>query len=455
MRDRALSVLALTTTLVISLPGQLVSGQIDLSQWEYLAPLHLERASDKGVVECKISPEVLDAAQAGLSDLMVVADNSSRVGYVVRQSKSQTRKEVYSGKMYNLTHVPGKETSVTVDLGEKQIKNAVQVLTDGANFRRKVRIEGSDDAVEWRVVRDEAFLFRADGDGNGGALEKNIVQIADNDQRHLRITVFNDSDDTGSLQVERVTSWRQTRIPAETAAVGVASTAVTQKKRFTQIMLDLGFRNMPLQEVRLNVGDKNFFRKVQIQGRNSEARVVRTVVEDSPKLEKIVPVPWTPVAKGSIFRFTTGSGVEESLAVKLRDVRYRYLRILIENRDDPPLQFKGASLTRFVQYLLFGAWSDTGYTLYFGNAKARKSQYDVERFIDRLRKDGVVQATLGLPVPNPQYSAPVTELPWSERHEGILWVALLAMLAVLGLLVYRIALSTKSASAQGGKGVNH
>lgn len=449
MRERLAHVVALALALVIGHPGGLLGGELPLREWQYVAPMHLERESDKDVVECKISPEVMDAAQPGLKDLRVVANNRDDVGYVVRESKSQTRKEVYSGKMYNLTYVPGKETSVTVDLGEKQIKNAVQVLTDGTNFRRKVRIEGSDDAVDWRVVRDEAFLFRAGGDGNGGRLEKNIVQFADNDQRYLRITVFNDSDDTGSVQVEGVTSWRQVRIPAETAPVAVVSAAVIQKKRVTEITLDLGFRNMPLQEVRLIVGDKNFFRQVQIQGRNSEARVVRTVVEDSPKLEKIVPVPWMQVTKGSIFRFTTRSGVEESMAVRLRDVRYRYLRILIENRDDPPLQFEGASVTRFVQYLLFGAMSDTSYTLYFGNAKARKSQYDVERFIDRLRKDGVVQATIGPRVENPEYKAPVTQLPWSEQHKGILWVALLAMLAVLGLLVYRIALSTKNASAQG------
>lgn len=420
-----------------------------------MAPVHLERVSDKGVVECKISPEVLDAAQPSLNDLMVVMDNYSRVGYVVRQSKSQTRKEVYSGRMYNLTYVPGKETSVTVDFGEKQIKSAVQVLTDGTDFRRKVRIEGSEDAMDWRVVRDEAFLFRASGDGNGGALEKNIVQIADNDQRYLRITVFNDSDDTGSVQVERVTSWRQTRIPTETAPVAIASTTVTQKRRVTEITLDLGFRNLPLQEVRLNIGDKNFFRQVQIQGRNSEARVVRTVVEDSPKLEKIVPVPWTPVTKGSIFRFTTRSGMEESLAVTLRDARYRFLRVLIENRDDPPLQFESASVSKWVQHLLFSVRPNSGYTLYFGNAKARKSEYDVERYIDRLKKDGLVQARLGPPVPNPRYRAPITELPWSERHKGILWVTLLGVLAVLGLLVYRIALSSGDASAQGGKGVNH
>jgi hypothetical protein len=44
---------------------------------------------------------------------------------------------------------------------------------------------------------------------------------------------------------------------------------------------------------------------------------------------------------------------------------------------------------------------------------------------------------LGSLAPNPAYRLAQQAVPWSERHKGLIWVALLAALAALGLIIYR------------------
>ena len=109
----------------------------------------------------------------------------------------------------------------------------------------------------------------------------------------------------------------------------------------------------------------------------------------------------------------------------------------IENADDPPLSFEGASATRLVHYLAFPPDGAAGYALYFGNPSARRPSYDVVHYIGRLRQEGVTGAELGAAEPNPAYGPRDRPAPWSEQHKWLIWIALLGALAALGFLVYR------------------
>ena len=76
-----------------------------------------------------------------------------------------------------------------------------------------------------------------------------------------------------------------------------------------------------------------------------------------------------------------------------------------------------------------------GHSLVFGNPRASKPVYDLPRFADRIRADGVVKATLGLSSVQTAPSPP--EPPWLDRNPWVLWVALLAGFLVICLLIAR------------------
>ena len=293
----------------VGIPEYVQAGEIKLPDWAMSAPIQLAPQSGKPVAECVLTPEILDASRANLQDLRVVADGTEEVGYVVKIQRGSTHRVPLPVKLYNRTFVPDRESAVTVDFGSKMLKNSVQITTPGTNFRRGVRVEGSDDGANWKTVREGAWLFRIQHAGaQSPSYEGNVVTFPGNDFRYLRITVFNAEDDSGALEIVAVQAFRQVKVPAETVPVPVVSANAEQKKRVTRISVDFGYRNMPMHELKLDFSDANFFRSLSIWGRNEETRVIREIVEDSPALEKTVEVPWVKISRGSIHRFSSESG---------------------------------------------------------------------------------------------------------------------------------------------------
>ncbi len=427
--------------LLVGLSQQVPAKTLDISQWSHMAPVQVVSSEKEGAVEFALTPEVIDLSRPSLKDLRLVRSRDEEIGYYLRESKGRSHKVILKPKLLNRSYLPGRQCSVMVDFGGNELKNRISVKTTGTNFLRKVRIESSNDQHSWQIIRDNGFLFRTHESGDR-VYSKSTVNFPENNQRYLKVTVFAGSGDSGVIEIEDVEVWQDKRTDPDTAAVPVVSAKTEQRKNVTEISLDLGFRNMPLCALTLAFGDRNFFREVGVYGRNSLVQTIRTVVEDSPKLEKSVPVPWRRITTGTVYRFSAGNSVDESLDLKLNGARYRYLLIKIKNYDDPPLEFSAATVTRYSQNVWFAARGQGVYTLYFGNSKAERPKYDVGRYISRLRRENVSTATLGEAIANPAFKLVAPTVPWSERYAGIIWVALLAMLAVLVILIYRISKAT-------------
>jgi hypothetical protein len=194
--------------------------------------------------------------------------------------------------------------------------------------------------------------------------------------------------------------------------------------------------------------DANFLRRVEVLGRNQVTRTVVESVEDAPPRKRQVEVPWARVTGGTVHRFTGGDGKTESAGLRLPvSGRYRYLRVRVYNGDDAPLKFAGVKVRRLQHYLAFQpAAGATGYRLYLGNPAAARPQYDLAHFVGRLRSEGVAKVALGELSPNPLFAEEVKVVPWSEQYRGLLWAALIAVLAALGLLVFRQARRARPAA---------
>jgi hypothetical protein len=435
-------VVAFITVFSIGGPPAVPGGKLDPAKWSHVAPIKIQGHPAEGLLELSLPPQVFDHSQPALEDLRVVGDSRDEIGYVIKDNQAKSHTIPLKVELYNRTHLPGRSSSVTLDFGERVKKNQLQVQTAGSNFRRRVTIEGSDDGEKWQVVKATAFLFRIPGDGGKTtAYDRSVVPIPSNDQRYLKITVFNGEDDDGPVTIEEVKACRKVSIAPVTTTVSILTAETIQKKRTTEIILDLGHRNMPLYEISLNFSDPNFFRKVTLFGRNSKTRVVRYPVEDSPAHEKTLKVPWSRITEGTVFRFSSRDDREESLKISLKPAQYRYLKARVDNRDDPPLNFTGAKVIRLVKQLEFQPKGNASYELYTGNPKAAVPAYDLGHYVGRLRKEGVAQASLGDLIPNPAHKAAERKIPWSERYRWLLWIALLGILAVLALLVYRVAAS--------------
>lgn len=407
------------------------------SEWPYYALIKTEGLLDEAVIEFFVTPEVFDLARGDLADLRVSRkDSKEAVGHVVIPAKGRTELVPLEVKLYNRKYISGKERSVTVDFGTKILKNRIEIVTPGANFRRSVLVEGSDDGVNWQKVREGVFLFRINDEGGKQVYDRREIKLPENDFRYLRVTVYNGPDDPEDFEINDVLAWCMIHEPAKIQPVPIRETDITQKGNSTELVFDLGFRNIPLEKIRLDFTDENFFRQVYVSGRNYKKRVIKVPVEEAPPREKTVEENWSNITSGAIYRYSSGKNIDESLEINLNGAKYRYLKVHIENLDNEPLNFKAAEVTRQIYRVALKA-EHGEYALYFGNPKASRPQYDIQHYIDRLRSEGVFTATLGETASNPEFAVSEKKIPWSEQYRIILWLTLIIVLLLLTFLILR------------------
>jgi hypothetical protein len=145
------------------------------------------------------------------------------------------------------------------------------------------------------------------------------------------------------------------------------------------------------------------------------------------------------VAAGIISRIRMNragtTAVAEDLAVNVFGDYTARLTITIDNGDDPPIALDRIRPQSLERRLYFEPPAKANLKLYYGDENLASPVYDYAKF---FREDpNAALAQLAPEMLNAAYTGRPDDRPWSERHKGILWVAMLLALAVLGMLAIR------------------
>jgi hypothetical protein len=181
-----------------------------------------------------------------------------------------------------------------------------------------------------------------------------------------------------------------------------------QEGRQTVITLDFNFRNVPVDELRISAATRQYDRPVLVEVTND--RSARS---------------WRPASSGRISRFR--GSVASPIPVV---ARARYLRVKIDNGDDPPLEaIEVRALSRSYALVLEKDHA-VPYTIYYGAPGARAPNYEFAR-IPLPARERVVGGSLTPERMNPDFNVP--DRPFGERHGWILSAALAAAASVVGV----------------------
>jgi len=173
-----------------------------------------------------------------------------------------------------------------------------------------------------------------------------------------------------------------------------------------------------------------------------DVRVTATA-EGAPDAEGRAPLPED--VSGTILRVhateagreirTEELGVPAILGANLQ--RPAKVEVAIENGDDQPLPMAAVRLEMRQRKLCFDVpAAGAELALYYGDARLAAPVYDYERLF--TASDQPLPVALGPEVTNPVYrAAPEEELPFTERHPEVLWIALIAVICVLGVVALR------------------
>jgi hypothetical protein len=117
--------------------------------------------------------------------------------------------------------------------------------------------------------------------------------------------------------------------------------------------------------------------------------------------------------------------------------------VTVDNGDDAPLAIADVKLEMSERRLCFDAAAGAQYTLMYGDAAVAAPRYDYATLFAPNADAG--QAALGPEASNPEYKPRPDERAFTERHPGLLWVALVGVVLVLGIVAVRTAKATPKA----------
>jgi hypothetical protein len=163
-----------------------------------------------------------------------------------------------------------------------------------------------------------------------------------------------------------------------------------------------------------------------------------------------VPSQPQEVIDGEIWRVTrsadaTGGSPIHAASLTLTSVLASNLRVPatvavdVNNGSAQPVLIKAVQLEMRRRTACFQATSDFTYTLRYGDDALHASVYDLKNLAEL--PDKPVIAALGPEQINPYYVHPSANAAYDERNPHLFWVALLAVLAIVGAIASRHARS--------------
>jgi hypothetical protein len=379
---------------------------------------------------------VLDAgvyahSAPGLADLRLYRDKQE-TPYAIRETAppEQQQREVAP---LNLGH-KGVHTTFEAEMPQGRYSDLELDIT-AKDFIAAVAVTGAD--TESGREGTELGLFTIFDLTKQKLGRSTVLHLPESDLKYLYFRI------DGPVKPEDVHGLTVERVPAQRQYVTVADTnQVTQKGKETTATFQVP-AHVPVERVEFVAGAEpaNFSRNVTVKDAPLPTGKANTEQEPPGPVE----------SAGTLLRLHAareGHKIdEEDLAVgapwvDLGDAGSTWT-VTVDNGDDVPLAITDVKLEMVERRLCFDAAAAAQYTLMVGDAALAAPRYDYATLFAPAADAAV--ATLGAEKENPEYRARPDERAFTERHPGLLWVALVGVVFVLGVVAVRTAKGTSKA----------
>lgn len=375
-----------------------------LSQWLWVRDGTLVQTS--GLAEIRIDQTTLAGARDDLADLRLYDAQDREIPYALRILRDEYSSDEFEAAEFNRS-AAGRTSYVSLALGENPPPhNEVAIETAGENFRRRARVEGSDDGSDWATLVDDYLLRFSSG---GRSVEVDRLRYPESRYRYLRVSVEADpAGETGAPAIEAIGVRQTVREEGEEQEIFVP-TAVReptndQGRPASAYRIDLGGR-IPLQGLRFSTSEPEFARPYRLEAVDGEY----------PRL----------IASGTL---RSEAGATQT-TLRFEETFASELLLTVTDDRNPPLGVYSVIVLSAVRQVVFEASSVASpIRLYYGWPSAGEPHYD---FDDRAPRRPQAEQTVFLQEQreNPAYRAP--EQPFTERAPWAVYLVLIA--ACLGL----------------------
>ncbi len=397
-----------------------------LARWPSYQDIRLPDDPKSGACQFLLNERVLDAARGDLNDLRLFDAAGHAVPYALRVRRPRDGEREVQTRAFNRAAHPDRSIEVTLDLGDGGSEhNRVEVATGGANYRRLLKIEGSDDGKEWKPILDKRPLTYFTHEGQ--TFDGRQVSYPASRYRYLRVRVAPDpaiaDDAPEGPRVRVLHTVRIAGLEQPWAAVLSPRTAIREStggEYASEWFIALpGKEQVPWTKLDFDADETEFARTYRLEDASAPEGYPRQL---------------------SSGEWQRSAGKRERLVVTFpEEITARRLRLVVIDQRNPPLALKLVSATAAARQVIFARRAEGPLHLYFGNPEAAAPGYDYARTLpDRLDIEPA-KAEASEVHANPSYQPPPKpRVPLTERSPfttyvifGVVAVALFAILALL------------------------
>jgi Protein of unknown function (DUF3999) len=390
-------------------------------QWRQAVSLPAQR-SVSPFIDVVLTPSVFDRARVDLNDLRLYDVRNREVPFKLEVRHSEERQTALTARLFNQVRNPDRSASESLDLGAERVEhNAIDIRADGSDFRRRVRLEGSDDEKQWGVLFDNQYLvqYRV----GGAVIDVHRLTYPASRLRYLRVRVFPEAgNDDDKPTIANVAILHSIKEPGEyqtlPASLGQRQPTPVMASPGSTWDIELAPEATWCGQLRFEVQDADFARQWEL-----------SALRDDLTFQLLAQGEW---------RRRPGAA-KTPLEINLpTEVLAKRLRLQVIDDRNKPLTISNVSYTAAVRRLIFArAEVESPLWLYFGDSNAQAPHYDFARNLPETVAPAPNRGVLAeVPENNPSYE-PVPK-PWTERSPWAIYVILsaacLVLLSILGLL---------------------
>ena len=386
-RATAVFLLALVTA------GVAGAAAVDEAKFRYERMLPAQGAAEPVAFEPDGS--MLLHARAGFGDLRILDARGVQVPWRRLPELQEIARDVTllnSGRS-------GKEAIALLDLGPAPAPyDRIELDIPDATFVGRARVLGSDRRLGPFRLLSTTGIYSIRGARDA---RSTTAVVPASDFRFLEVAASNvnriaGAAVSGSEDRPRLTRRRHAILSG--AASDPAETTFT---------LDLGTRQVPVTELAVTSSTPTFERPLRVEGANDLKN-------------------FQPLTGARIFRFRGSTSAPVSF-----DSRFRYLRVTIENGDDPPLQGVRLETRGPSRAVLLEPGHQRPFRLVYGGPEIEPPSYEFARIPPPVPRTLLEPSQLGPERVNEAFEPPADTRPFAERHPGLIQLALVLAAAAL------------------------
>ncbi len=408
--------------------------------------------SQEELLAVTLDSAIFAATETGLPDMRLLDGQGGAVPYLLRKVQTTrvgTVRNTWAARRPAARPLEDGGLEIIVELKEDDPRpNGLSLVSHLKNFEQRVRVFSSAVGDKWEPLGEETAIFDY---SRYMDVRRDHVRFRETPDRHFRIVIddvtteqesellaltrrLRGAEETEreeqvsikrrSFRIERIDFCREVERERSTGdkktgyPVGKFRVEQDPEKQQTLILIDVG--RVPLTSLELQTPAKNFSRRAMVEV--EEKRGVQT--------------SWPTIGERTLSRIDFKGLKQEELGVVFPESRRENYRLVIDNRDSPPLEVSGIVARGNVYELLFLASPGTAYRLVYGSADAEPPRYDTAA-IERVLSEGFRPTQAELGALGPGTSEP-TALRWRDllNNRRLLFGAITLLVIVLAWGLY-------------------